>query len=416
MNPGDSQPTPHRSFLLVATAYCLGVFNDNFFRQATIFLALDAGRPELRGVAAALFAVPFVLFAAPAGWLADRYPKRYIILGSKSMEVAAVLAGALGVLSQSWWLILGMVFLMGVQATALSPAVNGSIPELYPTPIVPKVNAFLKMGTTAAILLGITLAGGAMGHKDAGWLAVPWNRWTISLLMLAVAVVGWFTALAAPRRPPAAAVPPPFPWAGPWQTIRELRRLTHDALLFRIIWADGVIWFLGSMLMLLIVTFGRTELGLSEAVTSLMVFAVLVGIALGGWIGAVAAPGDRWTRVLAPSAFGFGLGCVFLPAAAAAPAAWRLVAVFALLGLTGMAGGAFMIPCESFIQVRPPPERKGTVIAVGNFVVFCGIVFSGLLVTVIDRLAPPSVLLAWLALPALLLCGWMGWARRGGRT
>jgi hypothetical protein len=143
----------------------------------------------------------------------------------------------------------------------------------------------------------------------------------------------------------------------------------------------------------------------------MMVFAVLVGIAIGGWIGAVTVPGERWTRVLAPSALLFGVGCAFLPAAAAAPPAWRLVAIFALLVVTGMAGGAFMIPCESFIQVRPSPERKGTVIAVGNFVSFCGIVLSGILVTGIDRLASPSLLLAWLALPALLLAAWMWWCR-----
>ena len=47
-----------------------------------------------------------------------------------------------------------------------------------------------------------------------------------------------------------------------------------------------------------------------------------------------------------------------------------------LLAGIGMSGGAILVPCESFIQVRPAPEHKGAVIAAANFAVFCGILLS----------------------------------------
>ncbi|MFA5187482.1 MAG: hypothetical protein WC551_13465, partial [Patescibacteria group bacterium] len=72
-------------FVAMAATFSLGVFNDNFYKQAVLLLAVGAGRPDMQGYALALFTLPFIVFAAPAGWLADRFPKRTIVIGAKAV-------------------------------------------------------------------------------------------------------------------------------------------------------------------------------------------------------------------------------------------------------------------------------------------------------------------------------------------
>ncbi len=70
-------------FLAMAGAYSLGVFNDNFLKQGLSLLAITAALSSLQGWIAILFTLPFILLAAPAGWMADRFSKRTIVIGSK---------------------------------------------------------------------------------------------------------------------------------------------------------------------------------------------------------------------------------------------------------------------------------------------------------------------------------------------
>ena len=75
----------------------MGVFNDNFYKQAAIVMAVAAGLTAFQGYASLAFTLPFLVLAPIAGWLADRFPKRRVVIGAKWMELAAMLAGATGV-------------------------------------------------------------------------------------------------------------------------------------------------------------------------------------------------------------------------------------------------------------------------------------------------------------------------------
>lgn len=191
-------------FIAMATTYSLGVFNDNFFKQAAALLAIAAGRREFQGYAAVLFTLPYILFAAPAGYFADRFPKRNVVIASKLLELAAMIAGAVGICIVNWPLILLMVFLMGLQATIFSPALNGSIPELYPPSYVLKANSLMKVTTTIAILVGIILACVALGQKQPLWRGVPAGQLIVAGGVLAAALLGVLVSLGVPRRPAAA--------------------------------------------------------------------------------------------------------------------------------------------------------------------------------------------------------------------
>ena len=112
-------------FIAMAVTYSLGVFNDQFFKQAAFLMAIAAGRKEIQGYATIIFSLPYIVFAAYAGWMADRFSKRHVVIGAKVLELAAMICGAIGILSGNWTLILLMVGLMGLQSAIFAPALNG---------------------------------------------------------------------------------------------------------------------------------------------------------------------------------------------------------------------------------------------------------------------------------------------------
>ncbi len=385
-----------RKFLAMAATYSLGAFNDNFFKQAASLLAVSMGLAHLQGWATVLFTLPFILLAAPAGYLADRFPKRNMVIAAKGLELAAMCCGAVGLLSMSWTLILVMVFMMGVHSTIFSPALNGSIPELYPAGYVLKANSFLKMATTMAILLGIIMAGLALSQQGLMLGNVPTGRFIVAICAVAVACVGLLMSLFVPFRP-AANPQARFPYSGPVATIRVLIDCGKDRLLAQMIYLDAFVWFIAVLQIQLITNLGRAQLGLDDLRTSYLVVSELLGVAIGGLLcGRIA--GGNWFRVLIP---GFLLlaGCagaiVILPLldlghffAAGMPV--QTIVLCVLLMLAGLAGGLLLVPLESFIQARPPAQKKGGVIASANFTAFLGMLVSGLVFIVINEVTISS--------------------------
>jgi MFS family permease len=376
-------------FAAMAASYFMGTFNDNFYKAAILVLAVVAGFNDFQGYAIVIFTVPFLLFAAPAGWFADRFSKRRVVIGAKILELLAVLAGALGVCMGHFGLMGAMLFLMGTQATFFSPALNGSIPELYPETYVTKANGLLRMLVTVAILAGTGLAGIVLDRPGSGLWGVELGRLYVSALIIGVSLVGLLVSFGVPFRP-AADPTRPFPWSGPVDTLKRLIQTGRDPLLALTIGSDVFIWGVGSLQILLIYPLGLQQFGLSKTMTSLLVASQLVGIGAGGLMAGQMAKGPRWYRVLAPAAL--SMGCLMLLASmvpALTPSV-RVPILFILLGLVGAAGGLFLIPCESFVQVRPSKEQKGAVWAAANFAVFSGILLSGPVANVFNAHLRPT--------------------------
>jgi MFS family permease len=371
-------------FIAMAAAYALGVFNDNFFKQAALLIAIAIGRSWMQGWATVIFSLPFLVFAAQAGWLADRVPKRNIVISAKVLELAAMICGAVGLCMQTSTLIplvLIMLGVMGLQATILSPALNASITELYPASGILKANAVLRIVITGNVLLGVALAGFALAWPGAALCGIPRGRLIVAVTVIAVAVVGVLAGLGVPRRP-AAAPGLKFPWRGPVDTIRELLAIRKDFLLQLTIITDAFVWFAGTVLMLVINYLGMHQYQAvfgerREYATSGLVVAQLVGFALGGGISSKLAAGKRWHRVLVPGAMAMAALMALMPWVPKLNLATQPTALFVLIGLIGIGGGIIMVPCESFIQMRPALEKKGAVIAAANFAAFSGILLSG---------------------------------------
>ncbi len=378
-----------KRFIAMAVTYFLGVFNDNFFKQAVLLLAVAAGLSGLQGRATELFSLPFILFSAWGGWLADRFTKKRVVIGVKFLELAAMLIGAYGILTLNWTCVLTMVFLMGLQSTLFGPALNGSIPELYPAEYVTTANSILKLVTTVAILLGMALAGFAL-DLDLVATTIPFGRLVVAAAVVLIALCGVLASFGVYSRP-ATGGKIPFPWTGPLRSIRDLVELRKDHLLLLAVCGDTFFYFISLLAVLVINTLGLQELGFSKSVTSLLSVSLMVGVCAGAFGASRLTTDKRWTHVLAPGALGMGL-CMaaagLLVQTAGNVQFWILLV---LLAGAGFFGGLFLIPVTSFIQIRPAADSKGKIIAASNFLAFSGMWCSGRIFTVMDGYLLPSV-------------------------
>lgn len=395
----------HRKFFCMATSFSLGVFNDNFYKQAALLLAVSAGHPEMQGYALAIFTLPFVLLAAPAGWMADRFSKGKVVIGAKWCELIAMLFGAAGICTGHWPLIFTMLAVMGTQATFLSPALNGSIPELYPEGYVIRANAILRVAVTLAILGGIALGGLALDVNGWGFHGFPRGRLTVAIGVIGTALLGLLISIGVPRRP-AANPTATFPWDGPLTTLRELRATGLDPLLALMLGASVFIWTLGSLQILLINPLGLLQFGLSKTMTSLLIVAQMTGIGLGGLLSGYLLQGRQWRQSLGPAALVFSFLMMAVTCVPYLPPSLHLLSLFILIAAIGISGGLFLIPVESFIQIRPAPGKKGAILAVNNFAVFTGVLLSGLVSNALNALFPPTLSFGVVGVIALALSIW----------
>ena len=393
-------------FLAMASAYSLGAFNDNFFKQAAIFLAAKAGMSDISGHATVIFALPFLIFAAPAGWLADRFIKRRIVIGAKGLEVVAMLVGAVGVYYVNWPLILTMVGVMALQSAIFSPALNGSIPELYPASFVARANGNLRVAVTVAILAGYALSGKALAVGATRTEITPSGRMAVAVAAVAVALVGLGVSFGTPEFD-AKSPDAKFPWSGPVDTLKRLWEIRKDHLLTTIIIADGIFYMVGTLQLLVITELGVNQLGLQTGRSSCLLVAELVGVALGGVLAGFVSKGERWHGVLAPSAGGMALGMLCIGGLSWLPCGSSMWPYMVLLLAVGVSGGLFLIPVESFVQVRPPADRKGRVIACANFVVFAGILVAGPAFNVMNNWWRPTTCYAAMGVGMVIVSAWL---------
>ncbi len=395
-----------KRFAAMVATNALGAFNENFFKEAAMLVAIAAGKSYLQGYSTMIFAFPFLLFAAPAGWLADRFPKRRVIIGVKLFEVMAMSTGAYGLYTGNWTLIFIMASLMATQGVIFSPAINGSIPELFPDGYIVKANAIMTVAVLSAILAGVAGAGFALGRKEAVWSGGPQGRTLVMFIAIGVTIAGFLFSVGVPGFP-AAAPRKKFPWRGPAATLAELYRFRKDRLLAIAVATDAFVYVLGSLQIQVINQLGLWQLRAGETLTGLMVVAQLVGFGIGGFVSSLFARGAGWHRALSPGAGLMALSMGLIPAASGLAPLQRLYAFLALFIAAGAGGGMLLVACRSFIQVRATAAERGTVLAAANFAIFGGIMLSGPLANLMNKHILPTTSYGAMGAVALLASGFL---------
>jgi 1-acyl-sn-glycerol-3-phosphate acyltransferase len=356
----------------------LGAFNDNAFRNAMVMLvAFQMALPDAQvslytNLAPALFILPYFLFSATAGQLAEKFEKTRIIRYVKLFEIAAMTIAALGFFTHHISLLLVVLFLMGVHSTVFGPIKYSILPQALERSELVGGNALVETGTQLAMLIGMIVGNSLMLIAGYGTLAA-------SLTTIGIACTGY---LASRAIPPAPATAPDlrFNWNPLSETWRVLKITHEDRAVFNAVLGISWFWFFGTVMIAQLPTYTRHVLGGDGSVNTL----VLTLFSLGTGIGSLMCERLSRRRVeigLVPmGAFGLTVFAVDLyfarpgvtpgvalnwAAFVGVPGAWR-----AMLDLTmiGAFAGFYVVPLFAFVQSRAPRERLSRIIAGNNIV------------------------------------------------
>jgi len=369
-----------RSFHGMTATQFLGAFNDNVFKQLILFfiVATIANKQEAASyqfAATVVFAVPFILASGFCGYLADRHGKWTIIFVSKVLEIVLMILGVGAFMLGLIWPLLATLFLMGFQTTLFSPAKYGVLPELFRKPDLPRVNGVISMTTFLAIIFGMVVAGLA---SEIARKYFDGQYGIVNLFCVVIAIAGTVTSLMI-RRPLAAAPKLEFRIRSMLMTSETAAMLRRDRGLRSALVVSSVFWFFGAMVQLAITQFGVQQLKLGEALTGVQSALLSVGIAVGFVVAGRLSRGTISFTLLRIGAFGIAVAMVLTAIVAVLPidVMIRFYLLLATFFATGFSTGLFALPITTYLQVRPPAEQKGRVIATMNLFNWIGICFAG---------------------------------------
>ncbi|MBA8889594.1 1-acyl-sn-glycerol-3-phosphate acyltransferase [Dokdonella fugitiva] len=400
-----------RRFAPFFATQALGAFNDNAFRNALVVLVgYHMGLDEhavgfYSNIAPALFILPFFLFSASAGQLAEKYEKARIIRWVKLFEIAAMTLAAAGFWFKSIPLLLSVLFLMGLHSTVFGPIKYAILPQTLRADELVGGNGLVEMGTSLAVLVGMIAGGVAM---SSGPLPA-------SLLVIAIALVGWLTSRAIPPAP-ATAPDLRFNWNPFTETWRVLGFVTKNRTVFNSVLGISWFWFFGGVFTMQLPNYTKIFLGGTESVQIFVLALFSIGVGIGSLL-CERLSGHKVEIGLVP--FGsigltvFGLDLYFARPAAtalhdlsafaflAAPGGWRIALDFVLVGLFA---GFYIVPLFALVQSRAERSELSRVIAGNNIVnalFIVGAAAFGLGLSAAG-LSIPQILLATAVLNALV--------------
>ncbi|MDR2112856.1 MAG: MFS transporter [Candidatus Accumulibacter sp.] len=368
-----------RRFWPLFVTQFLGAFNDNAYKNALVVLltfgaaSWTSMKPEvLANVAAGLFILPFFLFSATAGQLADKFDKARLARATKLLEIVIVMLAALGFWRQSLPVLLAALFLLGLQSALFGPVKYAILPQhLRPDELIGG-NALVEAGTFVSVLLG-TLTGGLLAGLDGG---VGW----IVAICLAVAVGGYLASRAIPEAP--APAPELAIAANPLrETWRCIGFARQERSVFLSILAISWFWAYGALLLAQFPAYTKGVLGGDESLVTTLLAVFSIGIGAGSLLcerltrrrGKLVEPGLVPLGALGMVIFGADLAFA-APGGAAGAAlplaealgrggAWRVLADLLLLGASG---GLYCVPLYALVQQRSAVEYRARIIAANN--------------------------------------------------
>ena len=365
--PASAKPWRRDFWALIATQF-QGAFNDNGLKFFVIFLILGQNPSTAQkdfGVfmIGNLFAIPFLLFSMTGGFLADRYSKRSVTIGTKLFEIAAMVFAIFAFYQGNPYLAYAVIFLASTQAALFGPSKYGLLPELLPPELLSWGNGVLELTTFLAIIAG-TVAGSFLAQRFHGSPA------RAGLIFGALSLLGLGASFLISR----------VPAGDPGKKFRlniftdlgaQWRLVRPDRALKLAVIGSTYFWFLGALLQFVIVFYGREIMHLDETRGSYLQAALAIGIGVGSFAAGYLSGGKIETGLIPLGAVGMAIfGCMLsLPVLSFTQVSCLLVAL-------GFSGGFFVVPISALIQHRPDEDKKGGVIALANWLSFVGVMLA----------------------------------------
>src|SRR3954462_13912203 len=349
-------------------------FNDNFLKNALVFLILFApgvgNRAALITLTAAIFIGPFFFLSGFGGQLADRFDKSIVASRVKFVEIAVSALGVVGFWLHSIPIMFVTLFLFGVIATLFGPIKYGILPDHLKKEELPAGNALVEGATFMAILLGPIVGGlAAKEGNHPGWFGA---------MIMVFAALCWGSSLLIPRTGQGA----PNLYVDP-NIARSTGSLLKDLWIDKRLWWGSLttswFWLTGAVALSLMPPLVKTVLGASEEVVTVYLAVFSISIAIGSLLAAWIAHGRI---VLFPTLLGAALLGVFAidlgfstygVVHGGAPATirevfttWRGLHVAIDLAGLAIAGGLHIVPCFAAVQSWAGADKRARVIAAVN--------------------------------------------------
>ncbi len=368
-----------RSFLPLFVTQAISAFNDNAVRNGiailiTFDLAVRFGFDATLFVQAglALFMLPYFLFSAIAGQLADKHDKAILSRWIKLFDLAAMVFGALSLWLENPWMHLVVLFLAGTTAAFFGPIKYGVLPQYLRKDQLIAGNALIELGTFVTILLG-TLYGGFLVLDD-------WGRPVLAVSIIVLAVIALGCAFLMPSAPGDRSIQ--FDWNVPRQTMKLLAYAREREDVFWSVMGASWFWFLGAAIMAQLPVFTRDVLLANDAVANAFIGLFTIGIGAGSLLTNALLKGEvspRYVPLASIMMTLFLLDLYFAAGGANAALAgttgnglaaffshaqgWRVAAD---LFFVAFFGGLYAVPLNAIMQHRSNPSRRARVIAANN--------------------------------------------------
>ena len=348
-------------------------FNDNFLKNALVFLILFApgiaDREALITLTAAAFIGPYFFLSGLGGQMADRFDKSIVARWVKLAEIGVSALGVVGFWLHSLPVMFTTLFLFGVIASLFGPIKYGILPDHLKKEELPAGNALVEGATFMAILLG-TIVGG-LAAKEGNHPAL------FGAMIVVFSILCWGSSLLIPRTGQGA---PNL--TVDWNIARSTGALLKDMWVDSRLWWGGMVtswfWLVGAVALSLMPPLVKAALGATEEVVTVYLAIFSIAIAAGSLLAAWLAHGRI---VLFPTLVGAALLAVFAidlgvtTWGVAAPAGATAAQVFSsgkgihiAIDLAGLAiaGGLFIVPSFAAVQNWAGPDKRARVVAACN--------------------------------------------------
>jgi MFS family permease len=407
-----------RRFLPLFTTQFLGAFNDSLFKQAVVLFVTyqlysnPAKEFQFSAIAQALFILPFFLFSALSGQLADDHDKARLIRIIKLAEIGIMILGGAGILLANIPLMLAAVFAMGVHSTFFGPIKYAILPQHLRRDEVLGGTGLVEAGTYIAILLGTILAGVLVSLPAAAAAAT-----------IGFAVLGYLAGRQVPPAPPAAQRIA-FDRHIIRASVKLVNATMHIPRLFLAICAISFFWTIGAVMIIIFPPLVKNVLGANEQVASLFIAIFSIGIAIGSVLINRLLKSEVSARFAPASVIGMGVFVLLLHFVALAwdkhseshlttlgnfvlhPLAGLMI--LALLGVA-ITGGMFVVPLYAFLTTTVPKTETSRTVAANNIVNSGAMVVGSAVAIALNILGVGPTAQLLLVAAMCLVAAWLGW-------
>jgi len=365
-----------RRFAALFWVQSLGAFNDQVFKTGLLTLLTYRLASELglnsslhNALGAALFILPFALFAPTAGQLADGMDKAKMMRFVKACEIILMILAAIAYQWQNLFFLYALLFLMGAQSAIFAPIKYGILPQYLRENELISANGLIQAATFLAILIG-QIAGAKLILSDSGVMIV-------GVVVIGIAILGFIASLFAPSAPPLGPAPK-VDWFFPramWDVVVAGRKMPKA---FEAILAIAWFWFVGATFLTLLPPYAKEALNGDENVLIVLLATFSVGVAIGAVLCGKIFGSEARVRTAAWGAGGIALFSILLWFCTALyqvgndvgrqtelfglgqflsdASAWYVLICFALLAACA---GLYLTPVNVVLQIEAPPSERG---------------------------------------------------------